>query len=169
MSNKVNFYWLALIMGLVLPKVSGAVTINIAQYANIAVGHGWVYQQSLYPEAWRVEVDSVTTRNAYAVYLLQEYDSSGFRNDQNFISTDFSVALYGRGLAERLRPAHGRITVLGTARVATVGGLHARTSLSTKRHPCGNGLYRQPGYRPGDGHRAGGHLLRHLEGYTNVQ
>ena len=97
MSDKAKFYFFALIMGLVLPRISGAVTINVAEYANIAVGHGWVYQQSLYSGAWRVEVDSVTTRNSYPVYLLQEYDSLGFRNDQNFISTDFSAALYDVG------------------------------------------------------------------------
>ena len=97
MSNKAYFHWFVLFMGLVLPRVSGAVTINVAQYANIAVGHGLVYQQSLYPDVWRVEVDSLTIRNGYDVFLLQEYDSLGFKNDQNFISSNFSVALFDVG------------------------------------------------------------------------
>jgi len=88
----------ALAAGAFLLGDAAAATIDVAEYANLAVGYGWMYQQSQSPEPWRVEVDSVTARNGYDVFLLQEYDSRGLKNDQDFIKTDFSSGMYQVGV-----------------------------------------------------------------------
>jgi len=69
-------------------------TIEVARYANISVGHEWGYSQSKYPtEPWRVVVESETFKNGHDVFLVQEYDDWGFKNDQDFISRDFSAGM----------------------------------------------------------------------------
>ena len=84
----------ALIATFFLLGEADAEAIDVAKYANLAVGHQWNYQQSLYPYPWRVEVDSITVRYGYELFLEQEYDAHGFKNDLSFIKTDLSSGMY---------------------------------------------------------------------------
>jgi hypothetical protein len=72
----------------VLSGIAEATTISIAKYTNYALGNRWVYNQSILPGLWSVVVDSHTVRNGIDVVLLQEYDSDGRKNDQDFLTND---------------------------------------------------------------------------------
>ena len=82
--NRIGYRARTLLVGLALSCPAMAETIDIARYANVAAGHGWTYAQSDYPQPWHVVVDSLTTMDGQAAWLLQEYDWQYHPNDQTY-------------------------------------------------------------------------------------
>jgi hypothetical protein len=79
------------------PNATGAVTIDVAAYANLC--GEWTYRQTSdgIRDLWTTMVLGTKTKARKPIYLVQEYDEDGDPNDQEFFSADLSHGLYQTG------------------------------------------------------------------------
>ncbi len=73
------------------------VTIDVASYANFNSRWDYQWTENGIVDTWSVAVSGIGLKNGKSVYILQEYDESGFPNDQDFYLTDMSQGLYRVG------------------------------------------------------------------------
>jgi hypothetical protein len=79
------------------PNAAGAVTIDVAAYANLC--GEWTYRttEDGVTETWTHRVLGTAKRYGKPVYIRQTYSSGGYPNDQGFFAADLSKGLYEVG------------------------------------------------------------------------
>lgn len=79
------------------PNAAGAVTIDVAAYANLC--GEWTYRRTEdgVTETWTQKVLGTAKRAGKSVYIKQEFSEGDSPNDQFFLSTDLSKGLYEVG------------------------------------------------------------------------
>ena len=79
------------------PNAAGAVTIDVAAYANLC--GEWTYRRTEdgVTETWTERVLGTAKRYGKPVYIRQEFSEGDYPNDQFFLSADLSKGLYEVG------------------------------------------------------------------------